>query len=316
MNCQQFRETIGFYVSDESLIEKNEEVSSHLKNCPPCRSELAADGELRTRLRSAAKNDPQAQINLIFARRLEANLCRIASRPTVLEKLKAATFINSPIWAATAAACLLIGIFFGAVWLRRSPATRDVAVRENQNQPTEPAADIPPNESVQIVQAAWKEMTRKAIGDHENCAVHFHLKEKPIPLDEAAKKYGKFNRNLDKTVAAAVRNIALTETESGKTGDRIEFLDAHSCIYNGQRFAHVILRKGNKTISVLVADTDLPDTNTGQIIAQSEGAMQTASFRAARHAVFVVSDLSERENMLVAQAISPAVRRQIQQNRA
>ncbi len=315
MNCQQFEETIDSYIGDESLIEENREISHHLESCPACEGDFAARQQLRTRLRSAVKNDPQTQINSIFARRLEANLRQSALRPTFLEKLKAGFFINSPIWAATAAACLLIGIFFGAVWLGRSPAETDVAVQQ-QNQIIEPTGNNQPAaKSAQIVQADWKEMTREAVGDHENCALHFRLQEKPIPLEEAAKRYGKFNRDLDKTVAAAVRSIALTENETGKAGDKIEFLDAHSCIFNGRRFAHVILRRGGEKISVLVADTNLPtNANGDQIAAQSEGAMQSASFRAAQHAVFVVSDLSERENMRVAQAISSGVRRHIERS--
>lgn len=316
MNCQQFEETIDSYIGDESLIEENREISNHLESCPACGSDFAARQQFRTRLRSAVKNDSQAQINPIFARRLEKNLRQSALRPTFLEKLKADFFINSPVWAMAAAACLLIGIFFGAVWLRRSPAETDVAIQQ-QNQPTKLPVNDQPTESAQIVRAAWQEMTRKAVGDHENCALHFRLRKKPISLDEAAKRYGKFNQDLDKTVAAAVRSIALTENETGKAGDKIEFLDAHSCIFDGRRFAHVILRRGDKKISVLVADTDLPtNANGDQIAAQSEGAMQTASFRAAQHAVFVVSDLSERENMLVAQAISPAVRRHIERSEA
>ncbi len=315
MNCQQFEETFDSYVSDESLIEENQKVSSHLESCPSCRARLAARRELQTRLRLAVKNDSQMQIDPMFARRLKASLRQNALRPTFWEKLKAGFAFNSPVWAVTAAACLLIGIVFGTVWLRRSPATADIAVK--QNQPTEPVANNQPNESAQIVQAAWKEMSREAVGDHENCALHFRLLEKPISLDEAAKKYGKFNKNLDKTVAAAVQNIALTEKGTNKAGDQIEFLDAHSCIYNGRRFAHIILRKGSRRISVLVADTDLPtDANGDQITVQSEGAMQTAGFRAAQHAVFVVSDLSESENMSVAQAISFAVRRHINENEA
>lgn len=313
MNCQQFEEAVDSYIGDESLTKENREISHHLESCPACGGDFAAQQQLRTRLRSAVKNDSQTQINPIFARRLETNLRQSALRPTFLEKLKAGFFINSPIWAATAA-CLLVGVVFGAVWLRYNSVETDVAVQQ-QNQIIEPAGNNQPVESAQIIRAAWQEMTREAVGDHENCALHFRLREKPILLEEAAEKYDKFNKDLDKTIAAAVQNVALTENESGKSAGKIEFLDAHSCIYNRRRFAHVILRRGDKKISVLVADTDLPaNANGDQIAAQSEGAMQTASFRAAQHAVFVVSDLSERENMLVAQAISPAVRRHIERS--
>jgi len=44
--------------------------------------------------------------------------------------------------------------------------------------------------------------------------------------------------------------------------------------------------------------------------------MKAASFLVNRHAVFVISDLTERENMIVAQTLSPAVRRHIEQSEA
>ena len=316
MNCQQFKTMSDSYIGDELLVETNHEVLRHLENCAVCRSELAATRELRMRVRHAVKNDPPAQLNPVFARRLEANLRQTALRPTLWEKLRAGVFIGSPVWAATVAACLLLGVLFGGFWLRSSPAPAEIAVRQDQ---TNESAEIAPpakSDAAQIVKAAWREMTNAAIGDHENCAIHFRLKENPIPLDKAAEKYGKFNKDLDKTVTAALRNAAFSEKESGKTKGKIELLDAHSCLFEGRRFAHVVLREGKKTISVLVAETSLPAGIGDAINSQSDGRMQAAGFVAGNHAVFVVSDLSELENTSIAQALSPAVRRHIEQAEA
>lgn len=209
---------IDSYLNDELLIETNHEVLRHLESCTACRSELAAHRALQTRLRAAVKSAPEMRINPVFARRLEANLRQTALRPTVWRKLKSRVFSGSPILAATASACLLFGALFGANWLRHSsPATENnIAGQSQTNQRIENSR--PPEESSQpeAVRAAWRELTREAFGDHENCALHFRLKENPITMDEAAEKYGKFNKDLDRTVIASVRKIFSEKTLAKK----------------------------------------------------------------------------------------------------
>ncbi len=237
--------------------------------------------------------------------------------PQKLFNLIHTVYNYSPVLATNASACLLLGALFGANWLRHSlPATENnIAGQSQTNQRIENSR--PPEESSQpeAVRAAWRELTREAFGDHENCALHFRLKENPITMDEAAEKYGKFNKDLNRTVIASVRKI-FSEKNSGKKNGEIEFLEAHSCVFEGRRFAHVVARRGDRTISILVTDTDLPDTNDNAITNQSAGTMQAASFRANHHVVFIVSDLTERETTIVAQTLAPAVHRHIERSEA
>lgn len=306
------------YIGDELLVETNHDVLRHLENCPACREELSTRRYLRTKLRSAVRNSADARINPVFARRLEANLRQIALRPTVWEKLKAGTYVNSPIFAAAVAACLLFVVLLGVNRLRQSPAAPEQASieQEQENKPVENLQPAATNES-SIIKAAWREVTREAVGDHKNCALHFRLKENPITLDEAAKKFGAFNKDLDKTVKTALRGEVSGAGEASKEREKIEILEAHSCIFEGRRFAHVVLRKGKKTISVLVADTDSFEDAGGETIAsESIENLQVARFSTAHHAVFVVSDLSERENAAIAERIAPAVNRHFEQAKA
>ena len=318
MNCQQFREMMDSYIGDELLVETNHDVLRHLENCPACRGELSTRRYLRTKLRSAIRNSADAQINQVFARRLEANLRQTALRPTVWEKLKAGTFINSPIFAAGIAACLLFFVFLGVNRLRQSPAAPQQAriEQERENKPVENPQIAATNEP-SFIKAAWREVTREAVGDHENCALHFRLKEEPITLDSAAKKFGAFNKDLDKTVKSALRGEVSGAGEANKEREELEILEAHSCVFEGRRFAHVVLRKGKKTISVLVADTDsFADAGGETIASELIENLQVARFSAAHHVVFVVSDLSERENAAIAELIAPAVNRHIEQAKA
>lgn len=302
------------YLGDELLVETNHEVLRHLEDCAACRSELAARRGLLAQMRLAFRSAPEAQINPTFAARLRNELRETALRPSVWEKLKSGFFVNSPILAAAVAACLLIGGLFGALWMSRSPAPENIARGNQTEKPAETAPQIESNAS-QIVQAAWRELSNEAVGDHENCALHFRLKEDPITLDEAAKKFGRFNRGLDKAVTAVLREVSI-QNASGKTSDDIKFYDAHSCVFNGRRFAHIELKKGDKTISLLVAEADsLGDgaTETTNLTAEN---FQVSSFRAVRYAVFVVSDLAAAENSKIAETLAPAVRRHIEQAEA
>lgn len=309
------------YLGDELLVETNHEVLRHLENCPACRNELAARRGLLARMRSAFRSAPEMQMNQSFAAKLRNDLRENALRPSIWDKLKSGVFINSPIFAAAIAVSLLVGILFGAAfWLRRVPSASNDVVAE-QNKTEKPAENLPRTEpnnaaiSAQTIEAAWRETAQLAVGDHKNCALHFRLKEKPITLAAAAEKYGLFNKDLDKAVKNVLRRIP-AEKVSGENAGKIQLLDAHSCVFNNRRFAHIILKRGKETISVLVTDVDSINESDEAIKNQTAENYQVAGFRAKNHAVFVVSDLSKAENSAIAEILLPAVRRHIEQAEA
>lgn len=113
---------------------------------------------------------------------------------------------------------------------------------------------------------------------------------------------------------ASLREI-FSGKSSDKSGDEIEFLEAHSCVFDGRRFAHIVLQRKKQTISVLVTDTDLPGDDDGNALTnQSDKTFNAASFHINHHAVFVISDLSETENMRIAHALLPGVQRHIKES--
>lgn len=308
MNCQQFKERIDSYISDELLVETNHDVLHHLENCPACRQALADRRSLRLKLRSAVRNAPDMQINPVFASRLQKDLRETALRPRWWMVFgKNGAFLNLKTMSAVAA-WLLIFIVSAGVFLKYQNSSPD-NITIAGNQPNVSNASIQPSESpmMQAVQIAWREITSFAIGDHENCALEFRLKENPITLEEAAKKYGKFNKNLDKAVIKPLREIF-----PGNTSGEIKLLEAHSCVFEGRRFAHIVLRRQKHTISVLVTDSDLPAEESNAVITQTSESLQVARFSTKHHAVFVISDLPATENATVAQAIKSNIRQHIE----
>lgn len=310
MRCQEFREMMDSYISDELLVETNHEVLRHLENCVACRNEFAAHRQLRVRVRLAVKNSPESQINSVFASRLQTGLRETALQPTLWRQIRYSGLFNFKILAFAAAGLLIVSMF-GAVWLNNSPSNETFTAENNQSNQEGETPQPVESPIAQAVQAAWREIAHTAIGDHENCALHHRLKENPITLTEAARQFGRFNQDLDKAVIAAVK-----QSPASKSADKITFLGAHSCVFEGRRFAHVALKYRNRVVSILVTDTDLPGGNGEVIAEQFDDRMQAASFSADHHAVFVVSDLTEAENSTIARIISPFVRRHIEKAEA
>lgn len=81
---------------------------------------------------------------------------------------------------------------------------------------------------------------------------------------------------------------------------------------NGRRFTHLELKKRVETVSVLITDTDRPAD--GGVIEQFHGGetLSSSGFRVGTHAIFVVSELKGDENVTIARAIEPAIRRHVE----
>lgn len=161
-----------------------------------------------------------------------------------------------------------------------------------------------------VVQQRWRlqtsaVLTASVVGDHQDCALNHRLDEKPIDLDEAGRKYDRAYINLVSAVMS-----------EGQLPAGVELVDAHSCIFKGRRFGHVILKYRGQLVSVLVTNIESWDqdgsTGVKEAIADAQlDGFQLAHFETIQHAVYVVSGLSETENLSIAQAIEPSVSRHI-----
>ena len=153
--------------------------------------------------------------------------------------------------------------------------------------------------------AALAELARMAAGDHRNCAIKFALAERPIPLAEAATRYDAAYRVFEGTPASSF-------TARGGT---VEVVDRHSCVYNGRRFAHVVMRYQGQVVSLLVTTepdgwlSRLPGSSNGRLDVplSSVGDDVVSMGRAGGHAVFFVGEASNQVVRDVTDALSPAV---------
>ena len=110
------------------------------------------------------------------------------------------------------------------------------------------------------VSPALAAMAAGAAGDHRNCALHFALAEKPVSLADAARDYD----------PGFARIRAEVEASPAVKDGTMKILDAHSCVYRGQRFAHVVLQRRNDVVSLLVAVRQAPVTGPARLTACTE----------------------------------------------
>ncbi len=84
--------------------------------------------------------------------------------------------------------------------------------------------------------------------------------------------------------------------------DNLELVEKHDCIFYGKAYTHTIMRNGAKLISILKTASD-PDGQSGVIVSTPMDNFQIAEFESDNHAVFVISDLTEAENLQIARVI-------------
>ncbi|HEV3060255.1 MAG TPA: zf-HC2 domain-containing protein [Vicinamibacterales bacterium] len=284
MSCREFRELIDSYLAEELLVETNHEMIRHLEECAACRAELGGHRRLRAHVKSAFNGSADLDVRPEFLTTLAAQL-RGSARPPAAGRRRLSS------WWALAAGVALAAAIAGGVGVRRAVALRD-AVRLTWSRPDS------------ITQAVWQ-LARAAAGDHRDCALHFRLAEKPIPLEEAALRYDPAYHAL----RAAVRS---QRADRGEVP--IDIVEDHSCVFQGRRFAHIVLRYRGQLVSVLVTARD--DRTAGSNPSASSPAIaslhgvegfEAATFSAPRHVVFVVSALDAHDTLAVARTIADSV---------
>jgi anti-sigma factor RsiW len=152
-----------------------------------------------------------------------------------------------------------------------------------------------------MLSAAVSAISAHAAGDHRNCALHFALKETPISLDDAARLYESAYRGLREAVA----------TSPPIAAGQVQLIEAHACVFHGRRFAHIVLRRGGRLVSLLVTPTrqdGIAQKLTDVTACPTSGDLKVACTTAGGYAVFVVSDLPDADNLALARLLAPAVR--------
>jgi anti-sigma factor RsiW len=141
-------------------------------------------------------------------------------------------------------------------------------------------------------------LLRAAAGDHRNCALTFALEEPPISLDEAVRRFGGAHGRL--------RNVE--PSPSTLAGGPVSVVDRHSCVFDGRRFSHLVLRYKGELVSVLITDEAGRDIGTTVESQPVTDGLHVATI-GDDNTAFVVSSLSEQDVLDVGRAIAPPLAR-------
>jgi len=157
-----------------------------------------------------------------------------------------------------------------------------------------------------IEQLAWANLTESAIGDHRECALEHKLGPTIINLHEAGRTYDR-----------AFANLADALSSESVLPAGAQLMDAHSCMFQGRRFAHLVVKYHDQIASVLVARMDAPNSRApkpepGQLVREFDAnSYRIAFFQTSKHAGFVVSGMNEADNLAIARSVAPALEKQI-----
>jgi anti-sigma factor RsiW len=287
MTCRDVHEIADAYLAGELDQDTVQQLQRHLETCPSCRQELDSVRELRASVRGAFDRAEDLQVRPEFLTMLDRTL-RSGVRPAgeavpsslATSKVPDATVAAPPPahttryrWLALAAA-VLIAAGIGVLWNRRASTADDLVARD-------------------------------AAGDHRDCALVFALAEKPIPLDDAARRYDAAFRVLE----------ALPPDTIATPAGPAHVVARHSCVYHGRRFAHVVMQYRGTAVSLLVtargggdghdrADGQLsvPNTESHPLTARAIDQLTVVSWPVGRHTILVVGDRPQPDLAALANA--------------
>ena len=135
------------------------------------------------------------------------------------------------------------------------------------------------------------EISEKAIERHEDCGL---------------KHYKDWEKNIGKLEAEKISFVKSLEN------NETQILEVHNCKFEGKTFIHFVLRHNGKIISVLKTASEnavVTNPNTeDSIVCQREKGLQVSSFKIGEDLVFVISDMSEAENLKIARQLFDAVK--------
>lgn len=289
MRCEDFREIADSFLCDELLVETNHEAIRHLENCESCRGELASHKTFREKLRDAVVNAPDAQINPVFAARLRSELKRDFVKEERQSVFRQSLF-SAKFLTASLAFLILMLLIPAFIFLPNRGKEEPVANSKTSRTNIEPTENL---------NAMWQKIADQAIGDHRHCGLE---------------KIDFWQKNADRETPEKIRfREHFLQKTTFKPTEPMKLLHVHDCIFDGRTFTHAVIRIGNRTVSVLLTETELTSrlnknsSPNSTINCQKQTGFQIASFVGLNKAVFVISDLPEAKNLDFARSLSNAM---------
>ena len=263
MECRDVHEMADSFLAHELPPETSHVMARHLEGCPGCRTHLGAQRALRDAVRRAFQRARDLGPTPEFTTQLRMTLEEAARQEPVRRGTRILVF-----WAL--AATVVVGVALGIAYRGPDGSTPSGV------------------------------LALSAVGDHHDCA-QFRLAEKPISLNDAAKRYGPAYRVLE----SLPPNDVLT------AGGRARVLERHACVYQGRRFAHIVFEYRGERVSLLVTTVDRTvqrptpaDALPRVTLAGRFGDTSVVFFFASNQIVFFAGDVTQVELVELADAVA------------
>jgi hypothetical protein len=278
--CRRVRSYLDTYLSNELTAETNLEVLKHLERCETCSRALEDRARIKAQLRRVVLN-------------MEA--------PDTLEKrirndigqTRRFNFNFAPTWMLAAAAAVVVAVMLGVFF-------RPGAGRSSGSTPRQLSliADVAPADTAgQILKVGFD--------DHVFCAVDHGMANKHFTTSEISEQLGP-------------QYEGLAEVAKEKMPQDFEILVGHQCHYQNREFVHLIMRRQQEVVSLIVTRKNGESFPAGAAAAAMNAAgnpvyeaswynLQVAGFETSNYLVFVVSNAEKRENEEIASKMMPAV---------
>jgi len=278
-NCQVVQSRLDAYLDGE-LGGEAENVTRHLEFCVGCSETADAITHAKKLLRRAVQGEAAPSI---LREKIQK---QIRAERRFFGFLFARKFLVSAAAIVLFVCFGLVGIF---VWQRQSPSNL--------------AADSSPNQSLagQIT-----ELLRVGLDDHVHCALEEGYAGQHYTSEEMSGELG-------------TEYVGLLPLVKEKAADGFETIAAHHCAINERNFVHLILRKDEKILSLVITKKNGETFYNRNGIARSQSSgvalyqetiqnHAVAGFETETDLVFFVSDLTDAENLQIASNAAPAVR--------
>ncbi|MBA2501634.1 MAG: hypothetical protein H0V27_02025 [Pyrinomonadaceae bacterium] len=240
--------------------------------------------------------EDEERVKKMLRRAVRTEVASPALRAKIQERIRAKhTFNFFPLTKGRAAiaACLLVALGLGA-WIVGASFERG-----------ETANAIVSSESNLTLSDGTKRILNIGLGDHLHCAVDNRF---------TVGHLGFLFRDLE-TQHAGLRHLI-----AEKMGDAYKIIGAHRCEDGGREFDHIILRREEAIISLVVTakrDDESFASEPGAPQLQAAGAALYAGqtngytvtgFESRDHLAFIASNLPANENLRLAASVAPFVR--------
>lgn len=276
--CERTRLYLDSYISNELLIETNNEMVRHLEECPAC----AAEAEIRSRLKERLKSAVEREA---VPAGLEARVCeRLQPRRAY-----------SGWWASWMLSAAAAALFLGALWLAypRNPL---------------PAVSDRPAQAVYIekISTHLEAVLRVGLQDHVHCAVFRRYPQNPPSLQELARQLGPDYQGLLPILQAAAPEGYRCEMAHHCSYAGRKYV--HLTLRKGNSVLSLVIAHKNPGESM--AGLTAARSVAGVAIYQARAERyQVAGFETGDYLAFVISELDRGRNLDVAAALAPGVKR-------